>query len=272
MCRVLEVSRSGFYAWFERPESAQSRKRRALDARIRAEYMASQKRSGSEKITQALCKKGERLYRSRIAERMQHMGLRSKVGRKYRPTTDSKHSEPVAPNLLNRQFTVERPNQVWVTDITYLWTQTGWAYLTVFIDLFSRMVVGWSISSSLSHEACVRALWRAIGRRRPQPGLMVHSDRGVQFACEGFRKVLKQMEFKQSMSRKGNCWDNAVAESFFRTLKTEWYYGNVLVNRAHAEQELFEYIERFYNGRRLHATLGYVSPMEFEAVSRVKCA
>jgi transposase InsO family protein len=272
MCRVLKVSRSGFYAWLDRPESEQVRSRRWLDAQIRVEYQASKKRSGSEKITQALRKKGLRVHRSRVAERMQHMGLRSKVGRKYRPTTDSKHKEPVAPNLLNRQFTVKRPNQVWVTDITYLWTQTGWAYLTVIIDLFSRMVVGWAVSSSLSHEPCIRALWRAVGRRRPLAGLMIHSDRGVQYACEAFRRALSQRGFIQSMSRKGNCWDNAVAESFFRTLKTEWYYGNVLANRDHAQRELFEYIERFYNGQRLHATLGYASPMEFEADSKAVCA
>ena len=272
MCRVLEVSRSGFHAWSVRSDNRWVREHRRLDALIRATFETSKKRSGSEKIAKTLQKKGEVVSRTRVARRMKAMGLRSKVKRKFRVTTDSKHNEPVAPNLLNRQFTVDAPNKVWVTDITYLWTQSGWVYLTVFLDLFSRTVVGWAVSRSLSHEAVVRALWRAVGRRRPGPGLMIHSDRGVQFACKAFRDVLDQLGFIQSMSRKGDCWDNAVAESFFRTLKTEWYYGNRLLNLAHAEKELFEYIERFYNGQRLHATLGYLSPMQFEALAKVKCA
>jgi transposase InsO family protein len=272
MCRVLKVSRSGFHSWLGRPESARSRENKRLDALIRAEHEASEERSGSTKISQALAKKGEKVNRTRVAKRMHHMGIRSKVARKFRVTTDSNHAEPVAPNLLNRRFTTDAPDQVWVGDITYLWTQAGWVYLTVFLDLFSRMVVGWAVSSSLSHEAVVRALWRAVGRRQPGAGLMIHTDRGIQFACEGFRAVLKQRAFIQSMSRKGDCWDNAVAESFFRTLKTEWYYGNSLRNLSHAESELFKYIERFYNGQRLHATLGYVSPMEFEALKVAKVA
>ena len=243
MCRVLKVSCSGFHCWLAREESARARERTRLDALIRATFKSSNKRSGSIKVTQALVKKGEAVNRTWVAQRMQEMGLRSRVKKKFRATTDSKHKEPIAPNLLDRQFTVTAPNRVWVTDITYLWTRSGWAYLTVFLDLYSRMVVGWALSSSLSHEAVVRALWRAVGRRQPGPGLMIHSDRGVQFACEGFRRVLKQMGFIQSMSRKGNCWDNAVAESFFRTLKTEWYSDNTLNDLSHAEQDLFEYIE-----------------------------
>ena len=272
MCRVLKVSRSGYYSWKSRSESNRSRENRCLDALIQIEFRTSKQRSGSEKITQSLLQKGEKVYRTKVAKRMRKMGLRSKVKRKYRITTDSKHSEPVAPNLLNRQFTVSAPNRVWVSDITYLWTQKGWAYLTVILDLHSRMVVGWAVSTSLGHEAVVKALWRAVGRRSPAAGLMFHSDRGVQYACKGFRGVLQQMQFVQSMSRKGNCWDNAVAESFFRTLKTEWYYGNRLVDIGHVERELFEYIEQFYNGQRLHATLGYISPVQFEALPRVKCA
>ena len=272
MCRVLKVSRSGFHVWFAREESARARERKRLDALIRAEYAASKKRSGSTKITKALIKKGESVNRTWVAQRMQDMGLRSKVKRKYRPTTDSKHSEPVAPNVLNRQFTTSAPNQVWVSDITYLWTQSGWVYLTVFLDLFSRMVVGWAVSRSLSHEAVVSALWRAVGRRRPPKGLLVHSDRGVQYACGNYRAVLEQLGFGQSMSRKGNCWDNAVAESFFRTLKTEWYYGETFTDIEHVKRELFEYIERFYNGQRLHATLGYVSPVQYETLTVAQCA
>ena len=272
MCRVLVVSVSGYYAWRKRPESRQRRERRRLDALISAEFITRKKREGSVKITEALRQKGENIYRTRVAQRMQEMGLRSKVRKKYRPTTDSNHKEPVADNILNRQFSVAQPNRVWVSDITYLWTQSGWAYLTVIIDLYSRIVVGWAVSSSLSHEAVLEALWRAVGRRRPQDGLLFHSDRGVQYACKEFRKALNNFKFRQSMSRKGNCWDNAVAESFFRSLKTEWYYGTKLLDVNHVRRELFEYIERYYNGQRLHATLGYVSPIQFEAVAINKCA
>lgn len=272
MCRVLQVSRSGFSKWSTRKESARSRENKRLDALIRAEYETSKKRSGSIKISKSLVGKGVNVNRTRVAVRMQKMGICSKVKRKYRVTTDSKHIEPIAPNLLDRQFTTTNPDRVWVADITYLWTQAGWVYLTVFLDLFSRMVVGWAVSSTLSHEAVIRALWRAMGRRHPAAGLMIHSDRGIQFACTGFKTVLKQHGFVQSMSRKGNCWDNAVAESFFRTLKTEWYYGNMLKDINHAEKELFEYIEQFYNSQRLHATNGYVSPMQFEVLNAMKVA
>ena len=272
MCRVFKVSRSGYYRWSTRPESVREHENRRLEALIQAEYRASKCRSGSEKITRSLRQKGEKVYRTKVAKRMQGMGLRSRVHRKFRVTTDSKHSEPVAENLLNRQFSVAAPDQVWVSDITYLWTQSGWAYVTVILDLFSRMVVGWAISTSLSHEAVLKALWRAVGRRRPGPGLLFHSDRGIQFACKNFRNALAQMKFIQSMSRKGDCWDNAVAESFFRTLKTEWYYGNRPVDIRHTEHELFEYIEQFYNCQRLHATLGYLSPVQFETKLKAKCA
>jgi len=245
---------------------------RRLEALIRAEYKAHKGRSGSLKIAELLQKKGHEVSRSGVARRMKAMGLRAKPQRTYKKTTDSNHSESVAPNLLNRRFSAEKPDQVWVTDITYLRTQAGWVYLTVFLDLFSRMVVGWAVSSSLSHEAVVRALWCAVRRRRPQPGLMIHSDRGVQYACAGFRSVIDQLGFVQSMSRKGDCWDNAVAESFFRTLKTEWYYDASLLSLGHTHRELFEYIERYYNGQRLHATLGYLTPMQYEALTRAKCA
>jgi putative transposase len=272
MCRVLLVSRSGFFKWAMRKESTRCRENKRLDALIRAEHEISKKRSGSMKIAKSLAGKGVHVNRTRVAGRMQKMGLRSKVKRKFRATTDSKHTEQVAPNLLDRQFTTTSPDQVWVADITYLWTQAGWVYLTVFLDLFSRMVVGWALSNTLSHQAVVLALWRAMKRRHPAAGLMIHSDRGIQFACAAFKAVLNQHGFVQSMSRKGNCWDNAVAESFFKTLKTEWYYGNMLKDINHTEQELFEYIERFYNSQRLHATLGYISPMLFESLNVKKVA
>jgi len=272
MCRVLIVSRAGFYKWLAKTETQRERSRKRLDALIRVEFLRSKERSGSHQVTEALRKNGERVHRSHVAMRMKELGLRSKVAKKFRETTHSKHQEPVAANILNRQFNVSAPDQVYVSDITYLWTRTGWVYLTVVLDLFSRMVVGWAVSQSLSHEAVLKALWRAVGRRRPSPGTLFHSDRGIQYACKMFRKTLSDLRFVQSMSRKGNCWDNAVAESFFRTLKTEWYYGNSLHDINQVETELFEYIERYYNCQRLHSTLGYCSPREFEMLMNKKCA
>ena len=215
MCRVLEVSRSGYYRWLKRKPSQRDIDNQRLNAEIREIYDGSKGRYGSPKITQELQDRGYRVSKNRVARRMRDAGLRSKVRRKYRVTTDSKHHFPVAPNLLERNFTAEAPDKVWVSDITYLATRSGWLYLTVIIDLFSRMVVGWALSSSLSHEMVVTALKRAIKRRRPGDGLIFHSDRGVQYACTDFRKELGKHRFVQSMSRKGDCWDNAVAESCF---------------------------------------------------------
>lgn len=185
-----------------------------LDAQIRQIYDGSKGRYGSPKITRELEDRGCRVSKSRVARRMRAIGLRSKIRRKYRVTTDSKHHFPAAPNLLERNFTTNAPDQTWVSDITYLATRTGWLYLTVIIDLFSRLVVGWALSSSLSHEMVVTALKRAVRSRRPGKGVVFHSDRGIQYACGDFRKELDNCGFIQSMSRKGNCWDNAVAESF----------------------------------------------------------
>ncbi|NIP55503.1 MAG: IS3 family transposase, partial [Phycisphaerae bacterium] len=187
-----------------------------------------------------------------------------KVRRKYRVTTDSKHHFPVAPNLLERNFTAAVPDKVWVSDITYLATRTGWLYLTVIIDLFSRMVVGWALSSSLSHEMVVTALKRAIKNRRPGDGLIFHSDRGVQYACTDFRKELQKHHIVQSMSRKGDCWDNAVAESFFGIMKTELVYHEQYAGHQDTLHSIFEYIEAFYNRERRHSTLGYLCPVEYE--------
>jgi putative transposase len=273
MASALKVTQSGFYAWLNRPESPRKRERQRFDVEVRAIFEASDHRYGSEKIAKALVERGHHHNRKRVADSMKRQGLRSKVCRKFRvKTTDTNHTLAFSPNLLNRQFTVECPNQAWVTDITYLPSKVGWLYLTVFIDLFSRLVVGWWVSTSLGHEAVVEALYRGIWRRKPPQGLMIHSDGGVQFCCQGFRSVLATHKFVQSMSRKGNCWDNAVAESFFRTLKTELIYHIDILDENHARQLLFEYIEVFYNRQRLHATLGYVSPAQYETVKLVKFA
>ena len=272
MCRVLEVSRSGYYRWLKRKPSQRDIDNQRLNAEIREIYDGSKGRYGSPKITQELQDRGYRVSKNRVARRMRDAGLRSKVRRKYRVTTDSKHHFPVAPNLLERNFTAEAPDKVWVSDITYLATRSGWLYLTVIIDLFSRMVVGWALSSSLSHEMAVTALKRAIKRRRPGDGLIFHSDRGVQYACTDFRKELGKHRFVQSMSRKGDCWDNAVAESFFGIMKTELVYHEQYKGHQDTLHSIFEYIEAFYNRERRHSTLGYLCPVEYEKQKLKYCA
>lgn len=202
--------------------------------------------------------------RPRVARYMKEMGLKCKTVKKFVVTTDSKHTEPVAPNLLNRQFTVSAPDMVYVTDITYLRVGGKWHYLTVFIDLFSRSVVSWDLSESLERYSAMRALNKAILRRRPGPGLMIHSDRGVQYASRDFRAVLEKHGFIQSMSRKGNCWDNAVAESFFHTIKSQMIHHYKFQSVAEAERAIFHYIEVYYNRRRKHSTNGYKSPSQYE--------
>jgi transposase InsO family protein len=272
MAKVLHVSRSGYYAWIKRPRSRRDIENARLDVEIKAIYEASKRRYGSIKITRELAKRGKNYSRNRIANRMREMRIKSKVRKRFKVTTNSKHSYPVAPNRLNRNFTASAPNQVWVSDITYIKTQSGWSYLTVFIDLFSRMVTGWAVSTSLSHKLVLEAFQKALWRRKPGKRLVVHSDQGIQYACDEFRKVLKQNGFLQSMCRKGDCWDNAVAESFFKTVKTEWVYHVDLQDISHLKQETFEYLEIFYNRERLHATLGYQSPAEYEQLEYRKCA
>ena len=262
---MLDVSTSGYYDWLSRPESQRKKERRYLDVLVKAAFQTSHGRSGSLKISRQLAAQGNPYSRSRVADSMRRQGLRSKVRRKFVVTTDTKHNLKASPNLLNRNFDVGRPNKVWSSDITYLRSRAGWLYLVVFLDLFSRRVVGWCVSTSLGHETVLTAMARAVWQRRPEPGLMIHSDRGIQYCCDGFRKAIDRHQFIQSMSRKGNCWDNAVTESFFRSLKTEWLYHVDLKDLDHAERELFEYIERFYNNQRLHASLDYLSPAHFEA-------
>ena len=256
----------------ERKPSQRQIENEMIDAEIREIYDGSKGRYGSPKITIELQERGRKVDKNRVARRMREAGLRSKIRRKYRVTTDSKHQFPVAPNLLARDFTAEVPDKVWVSDITYLATRSGWLYLTVIIDLFSRMVVGWALSSSLSHEMVVAALKRAVRKRHPGKGLVFHSDRGVQYACTDFRKELSEHGFIQSMSRKGNCWDNAVAESFFGIMKTELVYHEKYEGHQDTLHSIFEYIEAFYNRERRHSTLGYLCPVEYEKQKLKICA
>jgi putative transposase len=271
MANVFEVSRSGYYNWLGRAESKSARDRRLFDLEVKAAFESGKRKYGRDRIRLELGLRGRKASRKRVGASMERQGLRFKPKRRFKVTTDSKHSFPVAQNLLNRNFSVNAPNQVWVSDITYLPSKIGWLYLTVFIDLFSRLVVGWCVSKSLGHEGVLEALYRAIWRRRPPAGLMIHSDRGVQYCCDAFRKAIAANRFIQSMSRKGNCWDNAVSESFFGTLKTEWLPDVDLYDRVHAERELFKYIEQFYNGHRIHTTIG-MPPIMFEKRKLQKCA
>jgi transposase InsO family protein len=196
---------------------------------------------------------------------MRESGLRAKTARKYKATTDSNHALPVAPNLLERRFNVPAPNTAWVSDITYLWTRQGWLYLAVIVDLYSRKVVGWSLRERMTADLVCEALDAAVRARHPPPGLVFHSDRGSQYASKVFRRRLFRYRMKQSMSRKGNCWDNAVAESFFATLKKELVRNHVFATREAARSDVFEYIEVFYNRRRAHSLLGYETPTSYEA-------
>ncbi len=272
MAWVLEVSRSGFYAWLRRGKGKRSLKRESFDGEVRKVFEHFHCRSGRDKVQEELCRRNHRCSRNRVGASFKRMGLKARRIKKFKVTTDSRHLFPVAPNLLNRNFHATEPNRVWVSDITYLKSRTGWLYLTVIIDLYSRMVVGWCVSRSLSHEMVLTALYRAIWRRRPPRGLIFHSDRGVQYCCEAFRKVSRLLGIVQSMSRKGDCWDNAVAESFFGTLKTEILGNYVFEDMADAERILFQELEIYYNRQRLHSTLGFIPPAEAEEIKGVKSA
>ena len=263
MCRVLAVSRSGYYAWCSRPESTRSREDRRLLAKIRAFHHRSRGSYGSSRIHADLREDGESCGRHRVARLMRDDGLAGKKARRFKTTTDSEHSDPVAPNLLAQDFFVETPDTVWAGDITYLRTREGWLYLAVLLDLHSRFIVGWSLSSSLDRSLPLEALENAVRRRRPGRGLLHHSDRGSQYTCEDYRDRLGELGMTASMSRKGNRFDNAVVESFFDSLKTE-IDQQVFESREQARQKVFDYIEIFYNRSRRHSTLGYVSPATFE--------
>jgi transposase InsO family protein len=267
MCSVLQVSRSGYYAWSKRPESRRSRENRALGQEIAAIHRESDGIYGSPKIHGELERRGKRHGKNRVARLMRKDGLYAKTKRKFRLTTDSSHNQPVASNLLNREFIPARPNQAWVCDITYIWTAEGWLYLAIVMDLFSRTIVGWSMAERMTRQLVMDALTLAAKRRNPPRGLLHHSDRGTQYASDDYQALLAKLGMVCSMSRTGNCWDNAPAESFFGILKRELVFHNRYQSRAQARQSIFDYIERFYNRRRIHASLGYLTPSEFEELN-----
>ena len=260
----IGASRSGYYRWKRQPQSKRQKENEKILMEIRESHKNSRRAYGSPRITEDLQAKGMKCGENRVARLMKIHGIVGKAKKKFKATTNSKHTLPVAENLLNQNFEAEKPNTVWVSDITYIATLEGWLYLVVILDLFSRQVVGWAMSDRLTSGFVVKALYQAIGRRHPASGCIFHSDRGIQYASTDFRDVLKAYGFIQSMSRKGNCYDNAVAESFFHTLKTEHVYDYRYETRAEARQSIFEYIEMFYNRQRRHSALGYRSPVSFE--------
>ena len=264
MCRFLRVSRSAYYAWLQRAQTAGEKEDAELTDIIQSVFNKSRATYGTRRIKKELGDRNRLVSRRRIGRLMRAADLVCKTKRKFKATTNSKHDQPIAPNHLDRQFTVEQPNQVYVGDITYIYTQEGWLYLAVVIDLFSRQVVGWSMAEHMRAKLVNDALLMAIWQRKPGKGLLWHTDRGSQYASESHRALLKQHDIQQSMSRKGNCWDNAVSESFFHTLKTELVHHHAYQTRAEAKQTVFEYIEVFYNRERLHSANGYLSPVDYE--------
>lgn len=272
MCRVFEVSKSGYYAWCRRDNSEKEAKELKLLRAIEDVHRSSRKNYGSPRIFRQLQAMGHGVGKTKVERTMKKHGIRAKTKRKFRHTTDSKHNLPVAPNLLNRNFSPEKPNQVWASDLTYVWTREGWLFLAVIVDLFSRQVVGWSLDKTMTKELVCSALRQAYFRRQPGTGLLFHSDRGSQYCSKEFRRQLTQYRMLQSQSRKANCWDNACVESFFHTLKTEMIYHEDFQTRDEARRAIFEWVEAFYNRQRSHSTLGYRSPVDFERVAREKVA
>ena len=266
MCKVFKVTKSSYYRWLSEGPSRRWQENERLLVEIMDIFEESKGSYGSIRMTRELKARGWTVGQNKVAKMMRAAGIRAKRRRKFKVTTDSKHNYPVAANLLNRKFRATRPGEVWVSDITYCRTKNGWLYLTVIIDLYDRKVIGWSMSKSLSTEETIIPAWiMAIWNRPITQELVFHSDRGTQYACNEFTKILKANKLiSQSMSRKGNCWDNAVAESFFKTIKVEWIYGHNYINQEQAQLSIFEWIESWYNRRRRHSALGYQTIEEFE--------
>jgi len=265
MCRALEVSRSGYYAFKSRPKSQNRADNEKLLIEIRRIFLENDSNYGSPRIWDHLHNKEQmRCSENRVARLMRVNGIVAIQKRKFRVTTNSKHGYPVWPNVLNRNFVVTKPNAVWVSDITYVWTLEGWLYVATVLDLFSRGIVGLAMDKTIADTLTTQAMMQAILRRSPSKGLICHTDRGSQYAGNDFKAILAQNEFVGSMSKKGDCWDNAVAESFFHTLKVELVHRNKFKTRDEGKRKIFEYVEMYYNRRRAHSTLGNLSPSEYE--------
>lgn len=260
----MGVGTSSYYAWLKRSAQVIPASELALRRRLKALFEASRRSLGSRTLMNQLREEGFEVGRYRVRRLMKLMGLVVKRKRKFRITTQSNHRLPVAQNILNRQFRPAKPNQAWGTDVTYVWTREGWLYLAIVIDLYSRRVIGWSLDKRQDTSLVTRALMMAINLRKPEPGLIHHSDRGSQYASKRYQKLLKQRGIVTSMSRKGNCWDNAPVERFFSSLKREWIGDHLYRNRQEAIQDVREYVAVYYNSKRLHSTLGYRTPMAYE--------
>jgi len=265
LCRVMQVSRSSYYQHLKQQQRPSCSQQRKLESLAKSIHEASKESYGSRRISEAFQAKGYPVGRYQARSLMRKLNLVAKSTKRFKVTTDSNHNHPIAPNLLNRQFQVDRPDTVWASDITYLWTRQGWLYVAVVLDLFSRKVVGWSIDRRMTTELVKKALNMAVMYRQPSKGLLHHSDRGSQYASYAYQEELKKHGMVCSMSRKGNCWDNAVVERFFRSLKTEQTNHYRYENREAARRDVVDYILMFYNSQRLHSTLGYRSPADFEA-------
>jgi putative transposase len=263
MCRVLAVTRSGYYAWRTRPESARARQNRQLMVHMRAIHQTTDQTYGSPRMWQELQGRGLACGRHRVARLMRAQGIVAQQRLRYRVTTDSRHGRPVPPDRVQRQFRVAAPDQVWVADLTYVWTGEGWLYLAVVLDLFSRRILGWAVSPRLGAELATRALQRAL-LRRGRPAALHHSDRGAEYASGAYQALLAAHGIEASMTRPADCWGNAVVESFFATLKAERISRRRYATRADAQADLTQYIEQWYNASRRHSTLDYLSPREFE--------
>jgi len=266
MCKVLKVYRSGYYAWLKRPDSERKQRRRKLTRRIHEIFLSSRRLYGSPKITRILREEGIRVGQKTVAELMRKSGLKSRTVRKYKATTNSKHTHPVHDNILNQTFEAERPNQVWMADITYCWTNEGWLYVASIMDLFTRKIVGWKADSRMTKELVIDALDQAYQREKPSAGVLHHSDRGSQYASKEYQEKLKQYNMIGSMSRKGCCYDNACIESFHSVIKRELVHLEKFKTRARAKREIWEYIERWYNRRRIHSSIDYKTPVQFQAM------
>jgi len=265
LCRLLGVTRQGYYAYAARKPSERQMKDAALRERLRALHVENRGTYGSPRMRRALRAEGMKVGKRRVERAMRGMGLFARMRRRFRVTTQANPAHGVVSNVLARRFEASRPNERWVTDITYVWTDEGWCYLAVILDLFSRAVVGWSLDASLSTKLPLAALGMAVKRRCPAPGLLHHSDRGSQYTSADYLRTLHGLGAEVSMSRRCNCWDNAVAESFFATLKAELVHGRTWTSRLDLRAALFDYIEIFYNRQRLHSTLNYKTPAQAEA-------
>ncbi|WP_246124596.1 IS3 family transposase [Bizionia gelidisalsuginis] len=264
MCKVLEINFSSYYKWKRSSANSNLLWKEQIKRLITQVYFEFKQRYGSPRIAMELRKRGFKVSRITVAKYMKEMGLRSKLSKKFRVTTDSKHNYLLMDNVLNRQFKQNEPSKVWVSDITYIAVKEGFLYLTTIIDLYDRKLIGWSLSTGMATNQTTLPAWRmALKNRRISKKLIFHSDRGVQYANTKFANTLASYNVTRSMSRKGNCWDNAVAESFFKSLKSELIYGNTLITRKEMERDIFEYIELWYNKKRRHSTLNYLTIKEF---------